>query len=283
MTHGERRGASIAARLLAGDDQRRGTGVLAARSRPSARRSASRRRTVAARRAEDDDLGVAPRGLLDDRRAGAARADEAGDDRARRSSRASASRLVEELVGRRPRASGRSASSGRSSGTSSTCRSDDRRAPRSAASRAAATSASSDSAVRSDGHEDRPVLDLERGPSTIAGARTVSRSGSVTNAPPVDRVAGEAEREPAEPDPAGAGLLDDDDEPRDAGAEPAEDREERPVDARRSGGSAAPCRRAPRRGAGRAARSRDSVRDREREHRPERVHRPEEGRLARAG
>jgi hypothetical protein len=49
--------------------------------------------------------------------------------------------------------------------------------------------------------------------------------------PAVEDVDDQSDRQPAEPGPARSGLLHDDDEPRGAGADRSEDREQRPVDA----------------------------------------------------
>ena len=180
------------------------------------------------RRSEDDDLRVAAPCLLDDRGPGAAGTLETADDAKARVRLEERLRLVEDLVADRlPLAAGRRRAAGRAAPRS---RAGGRSSP-GARTRGARPRRAPPPTRRSADTGTRIVRYSISSPSTIAGARTVSRSGIRSTRPPVDRVAGEADREPAQPDPARGRLLDDDDDPGDAGAEAAEEREQRPVDA----------------------------------------------------
>ena len=232
---------------------------------------------VVARRAHHDDLAVAPLGLLDDRPPGPPARARAVRPRPRRRRRRSRAPRRAASCALRSAWPGSSASSGSSSGTSSTV-SATIAPPRSAARRQARSTAASDSRRQTTGTSTFRYSSATRRPDHDRRAHRLHQR-RMHDPAPVDRVHGEAGREPAEPGPARGRLLLDHDEPRQRGPEPAEDGEQRPVHA-----AQAQVRPRPEDqllvAALVAQRHDRGVRDREREHRAERVHRPEEARLA---
>ena len=220
-------------RLLPGGDRARGSGASrsdvvdgAAEEPPAAWRPR-------ARGAEDDELGVAARAprRRSPGRLARARSEPRRPPR-RRSSRRAPGASSSSVVGLGPPRSGSCASSGSASGTSITCDDRDGRAARRRAG-AAATSASSLSPARHDGHDDRPVLDASatgrdeqrrRGRSRAAARATTRRRYT----PVEDEARPRASRGPPS---APAAYWTTTTSQAIAGAEPADDGEERPVDA----------------------------------------------------
>ena len=141
------------------------------------------------------------------------------------------------------------------------------------------SSASSDARPGQDGHEQAAVLERERRPVRRRRLDRL-RQRRVDETAPVGDVEEQPDRDPAEAGPARGRVLDDDDREGDAGRDPAEEREERPVDAAEAEvGTCAVEQLLLRRA--QAQPDERGVRDRERERRPERVERADEVDVAR--